>query len=95
MDFPYAFLNTSELIPATPQVEGNTVLRDMTEFLHLEQTESSHGVDYPRHKNQIAIAYLCLLEAIASGDRAQINQICESNLYTAFSEGLEDLNYST
>ena len=55
----------------------------------------AHGEDYPRLKNFIALGYIVLLEAIASGDKNQIRQVCEGNLYKSFSEGLDELSFST
>ena len=54
-----------------------------------------HGVDQPQLKNIFAMAYINLLEAIAADDRASINSYCEGNLYRAFNEGLNELNYIT
>ena len=53
-----------------------------------------HGVDQPQLKNIFAMAYINLLEAIAADDRASINSYCEGNMYRAFNEGLNELNYT-
>ena len=66
----------------------------MTKFLSFAHTKEDHGEDYPRLKNLLGLSYISLLESIADDDRSQINQVCEGNLYKAFSEGLSDLNYN-
>ena len=68
---------------------------EMTQFLKLTQKKASNGIDQPQLKNLFALAYIQLLEAVASNEIAQINSYCEANLYRAFSEGLSDLNYTT
>ena len=50
-------------------------------------------MEYPRLKNLIALAYIDLLESIAASDKEQIRKITEGDLYLAFSEGLDELNY--
>ena len=68
---------------------------DLSQFLTLRQTQERNDFDYPRLKNLIALAYIDLLESIAAGDKEQIRKISEGDLYRAFSEGLDELNFET
>ena len=64
----------------------------MTKFSSLTQKKKLNDIDWPKLKNLMSFIYIDLLEAIAAGDRDQINAICQANLYQAFSEGLDELN---
>ena len=89
-DFPYVWLNKTDLVEKPNDVDKVEDCKVWTQFLHLSPLNEAEGEESPRLKNVFALSYLSLLEAIAARDLRHLNLVCEGNLYRAFNEGFED-----
>ena len=68
----------------------------MTQFLDLVQENPGEGnEDIPKLKVGFAHAYIALLQAIVDNDTKKLGKMCEHNMFSAFNEGMQDLNFQT
>lgn len=78
--FPYILGNNLSSLVKTRPTTKPLQLAAVNTFVHNKKYMTNVG---------FFLAYKCLLESLAAGDRDTLNDICEGQLYHKLSEGLD------